>query len=500
MSSKRIGVVYAILMAVLSLAGHGFAQKPIWPNSPVTVNVYDRTRVDGLQWFAAPPATDTYGYVESLLRISVSQRIKNWDWQLELAQPSVLGAPNDAFLPPGNPPNQLGFGATYYAANGNERNSASAFLKQGFVRYKFGEPGKSIRVGRFEFNDGQETSPQNKTIVWLQNNRISQRLIGNFGFSAAQRSFDGVDGHYGRGSWDLTGFAARADQGVFNMNGNPQLNVDLQYAAFTKSELKNHVLWRVFGLAYHDGRTGITKTDNRPLAVRNAEALALHQNIRVGTYGGDVLASVPAGAVNFDFLLWGVAQTGSWGTQDHLADAEAVEAGVQFTKVPTKPWVRGGWFRGSGDENNADGEHGTFFQVLPTPRVYAQMPFYNLMNSTDEFVQIIDTPCKNLSLRSDLHFLQLTSGSDLWYQGGGAFDNRVFGYVGRSSGGNSSFATVADIAANWQATKTVGVNLYYAHVFSKSAIKAFYPTTGDANYGYAELVYKWGAATPPSAK
>ena len=32
--------------------------------------------------------------------------------------------------------------------------------------------------------------------------------------------------------------AARADQGVFNMNGNPELNVDLQYLALTRSEWK----------------------------------------------------------------------------------------------------------------------------------------------------------------------------------------------------------------------------------------------------------------------
>ncbi len=115
-------------------------------------------------------------------------------------------------------------------------------------------------------------------------------------------------------------------------------------------------------------------------------------------------------------------------------------------------------------------------------------------------MQIIDTPCKNLTLRSDLHWLQLTSNQDFWYQGGGAFDNKVFGYVGRTASGQSSFATVADIAANWQATKTVGVNLYYAHAFGKSVVASIYPTDSDANYGYAELVYRWGMATPASAK
>ena len=44
--------------------------------------------------------------------------------------------------------------------------------------------------------------------------------------------------HYGAGTWDLTAMAGRADQGVFNMNGNPELNVDLQYLAFTQIRME----------------------------------------------------------------------------------------------------------------------------------------------------------------------------------------------------------------------------------------------------------------------
>ena len=58
------------------------------PNkSSVAVNFLDRTRVATWQWFAAPPQSETYGYAESLLRISVAQKISHFDWQLELAQP-----------------------------------------------------------------------------------------------------------------------------------------------------------------------------------------------------------------------------------------------------------------------------------------------------------------------------------------------------------------------------------------------------------------------------
>ena len=472
-------------LALLSLAAMLGATCHAQSGSPVTITINDRTRVDAWNWFAAPPKTETYGYVESLLRISAAQRIRQWEWMLELAQPAVLGLPNDA-VSTVTAQGQLGLGGTYYASNGNNTEPVAAFFKQGYVRYR-GE-GSNLRLGRFEFVEGQETKPQNTTVAWLQTNRIANRLLGNFAFSNAQRSFDGIDGHYASHSWDVTGFAARSDQGVFNMNGNPELNVDAQYLAFTQSAFKGHVLWRAFGLGYHDGRTGIAKTDNRALAVRSAD----RKNIRIGTYGGDIAAVVPAGPGSFDFLPWVAGQNGNWGALNHNANAEAVEGGYQLTKVATSPWLRAGWFRGSGDNDSTDTKHSTFFQVLPTPRVYARDPFYNLMNNTDEFIQIMDKPAKKVVVRSDLHWLQLTSNKDLWYQGGGAFDDKVFGYTGRPANGAGSFASLYDISADYQMTKAIGLNFYYAHVWGKTVIDRIYPTDPNSNYGYVEFVYHWG--------
>ena len=463
------------------------AQASAAKGSPVGISVYDRTRLDTWQWFAAPPQSETYAYLESLVRISVQQKIKHWDWQLELAQPSILHAPTDAVSSVAAQ-GQLGLGGTYYASNGNEDYPAAAFFKQGFVRYHFGSPQSSLRLGRFEFFEGQEMPQKNPTLAWIQTNRIAQRLIANFGFSNAQRSFDGIEGHLGGPAWDLTAAAARSDQGVFNMNGNPELNVDFQYLALTRSEANHHLLWRAFAAGYHDGRTGLTKTDNRPLPVRQAD----HHNIRIGTFGGDAVADIPAGPGDFDFLFWGAAQNGSWGPERHNANAVALESGYKLTSVATSPWLRGGWFRSSGDKVPSDNTHNTFFQILPTPRIYARLPFYNLMNSTDGFVSIMDTPVKSVALRSDLHWLQLTSGQDLWYQGGGAFDNKVFGYVGRPANGHTSLASVADISADWQTTKSLALNFYYAYAQGKSVVAAIYPTGKNMNYGYVELVYRWG--------
>ena len=154
--------------------------------------------------------------------------------------------------------------------------------------------------------------------------------------------------------------------------------------------------------------------------------------------------------------------------------------------------MRGGFFRGTGDNKPSDDQHNTFFQVLPTPRVYARFPFYNLMNNKDQFVQVMDKPMKKLDLRSDLHFLQLTSSSDLWYQGGGAFDNKVFGYTGRPSNNKGSFATVYDVSAEYQLTSSILLTAYYAHAWGKSVIAAIYPVQHFAQSGYVELVYRWG--------
>jgi hypothetical protein len=482
----RFGAYRVALLFMIAVSVPCLAQQPSSGGPPVSIFVYDRTRVDTWQWFAAPPESETYGYVESLLRLGLAQHIRHWDWQLELSQPAVLGLPNDA-VSPVTAQGQLGLGGTYYASSGNNADPAAAFLKQGFLRYHFNEPDRSLRLGRFEFIEGQETKPKNATIAWLQTNRIAQRLVGNFGFSNAQRSFDGVDGHYGTGAWDVTAMAARADQGVFNMNGNPELNVDLQYLSFSQSALNEHVLWRAFAIGYHDGRTGITKTDNRALAVRETD----HDNVRIGTYGGDFLTSIPAGSGNFDFLAWGALQNGSWGVLSHSANAAALEGGYRFSRAPSAPWLRGGWFRSSGDSNPTDNKHNTFFQILPTPRVYARFPFYNLMNSTDDFVQVLDKPAGKLGLRSDLHWLQLTSNKDLWYLGGGAYDNKVFGYTGRPANGYSSLASVFDASADWQASRALALNFYYAHAWGKSVVGKIYPDDRNAQFGYVELVYRW---------
>ncbi len=487
----------AVLCLALSVSAAAAQTHPAPATAPAShslnFSVYERARNDTWQWFAAPPASETYSYLQSLLRISLSQRLAHWDWQAELDQAAVLHTPDDA-ISPVSAQGQLGLGGTYYAANGNNTEPAAASFRQGFIRYD-AAPDKNIRLGRMEWVEGVELHPKDSTVLWLQNNRVQQHLIGNFGFANAQRRLDGIDAHFGSGtgpdSWDVTAMAARADQGVFNMNGNPELNVDTQYLAYSRMADHGRVLARAFAIGYHDGRTGITKTDNRPAAVRAAD----HKNIRIGSYGGDLIVTQPAGPGVLDFVFWGAYQNGAWGMLTQSAGAAQLEGGYRFTKVPTSPWFRGGWWRSTGDNNPSDSKNNTFFVVLPTPRVYARLPFYNMMNSTDSFIQLMDKPRKNWDLRSDLHWLDLTSGHDLWYSGGGAFDNKVFGFTGKPANGHTSFASVADISSDWQATRNVALNFYYGHGWGKSVIGAIYPSNKTIQFGYVEMVWHWGISS-----
>ena len=225
------------------------------------------------------------------------------------------------------------------------------------------------------------------------------------------------------------------------------------------------------------------KTDNRPLAARSGDT----GNVRVTTAGGNYLHVFPSAAGKFDVLFWGVLQTGRWGTLDHRAGAAAVEAGYQPPARVLRPWFRAGYSFGSGDGNPNDGEQNTFFQLLPTPRIYARMPFYNMMNNEDTFGELILRPHQKVSIRSDVHWLRLAKQNDLWYQGGGAFQPWTFGFSGRPSNGNRSLATVFDAGAEIQVNSNVGVGAYFADAESKSVTSAIYPNDKRAKFGYVEL-------------
>lgn len=448
-----------------------------------------RLRFESWDWFETSTAENNYNFGASTLRLLLSQQLEKFEWQVEGAFPLLIGLPDNAIAPA--PQGQLGLGASYFAANG--RQDAGAFIKQAFIRFKGlgGDKMSSLKLGRFEFNDGAETTPADASLATIKRDHISQRLIGTFGFTHVGRSFDGV--HFVRNAkvGNFTFAGARPTEGVFQLRGWNELDVDFYYGAFTKpiKRKTSESDLRLFALHYHDGRR-VLKTDNRPAALRTAD----NEKIRLTTVGGHYIGVTKAGSGKADVLLWGAGQFGEWGMLDHRAAAIAAEAGYQFggkSVEKVKPWIRAGYFRSTGDGDPNDTTHGTFFQALPTPRIYARFPFFNSMNNEDAFVQLRLKPHAKLALRTDVHHLRLSSERDLWYVGGGAFQQKTFGYVGRPANGSKALGTLVDVSADFSLTPTTALTFYIAGVRGGGVAEKIYPDGRNARFAYLELTKRF---------
>ena len=129
--------------------------------------------------------------------------------------------------------------------------------------------------------------------------------------------------------------------------------------------------------------------------------------------------------------------------------------------APYRPWLRAGYLWASGDRDQEDDRHGTFFQMLPSSRKYALSSVYAQMNLSDAFAQLLVEP-RRFKARIEVHALQLASGADLWYQGSGATASkgRFFGFSGRAAGGAPPLGTVVEGAVDVPIRKYWSVNAY----------------------------------------
>ena len=443
-----------------------------------------RTRAEGWDWFDAGPE-GRYAFAGTYLRAGISQQHRGFGWRVELMAPVLLGLPDDAVLPA--PQGQLGQGGSYFAANEGDRSAADVFPKEVYVR--LGSPaardGHALRLGRLDFSDGMESLPADQTLARLKRERIGQRLLGPFGFTHVMRSYDGAQYSWTSRGRQLWLMAVRPTTGVFDTDGWGWVDdVSVLYGALTLPVRLGDAAGdaRLFALWYEDDR-GVLKTDNRPASTREADG----SPVRVATFGGHWLQIFPTSSGPVDLLLWGALQTGAWGTLDHAATAAALELGIQPRLGRLAPWLRIGLFRGSGDGDPADGGHDTFFALLPTPRPYARFPFYNFSNTTEVFTTLGVQPHPWVTVRAGARRLRLSDAEDLWYVGGGAFEDETFGYAGRPSGNARGLATITDLGVTVSPARWISLEAYGALAFEGDVIRAIYPAAGTGRLAYLEV-------------
>lgn len=446
----------------------------------VTTSV--RSRGESWRWFDGGDAGD-YVFGATVPRIAIFLEHPRLAWRVEGVTPSFLGLPSDAVA--AAPLGQLGLGGNYTAANSNRTSLTSVVLRQAWVEWRPAAEA-ALRAGRFEFSDGAERSAKTPAMTALKATRVSQRLIGPFGFSHVGRSTDGVSVRASRGSLGAMAMLARPTSGVFNAReAGRTLDIDLAYGALTSGgtvRASGETDLRLFGATYRD-RRGVVATDSRPSSARQLDA----RDVAVSTVGAHAVMVVPVGSALVDALAWGAVQRGSWGALRHQGSALAVEGGVQWPKRRWAPWLRAGGYHASGDRTPGDQRHDTFFQLLPTPRLYARFPFYNGMNSEELFAQLTVKPAKQLVGRVGVNALRLAESGDLWYAGGGAFDDRSFGYAGRPSGGERSLGRVADGSIEWKPRRWLAIEGYLAANWGNAVAGRTYATSGRGRFGMLEV-------------
>jgi hypothetical protein len=478
---------------------------PVWaeeepPLGQITPNIRVlgelRGRYEATDFFkpALNPATgvtannNDYDFGALRARLGVALTTPWVDGLVQGQYTGLYGLPRDAFAGP--PVGPLFFGGAYYKDSGST-NPGLVFLKQGYLNFKLqpmiGLPNSFFKGGRFEISDGLEYRTGDAKFDMLKTTRVSQRLIGPFDFAHVSRSFDGFSLVYDDPSVNVTLSATHPTQGGFNIHAQDQIShIDLAYGALTskKGALLPDTEARLFYLYYGDDRN-VQPVDNRPLAIRPK---LNQQSLAISTIGTHWLTVQKLGPGALDGMVWGAYQFGDWTNLDHSAWAATAELGYQFTNVFLKPWIRAGYFRSSGDGNANNGTHGTFFQVLPTVRLQAKFPFYNLMNIQDVFAQISVAPTETTKLGVDFHHLSLDDSRDLFYGASGATSRSgSFGYFGRSSGGASTVGQLVDVGFTHTINKHLSWGVYYAHAFGDAVTRNAYQLKNDADYGFVEF-------------
>src|SRR4030095_1647954 len=375
-------------------------QTPSPPPATTTWTLRDWSRVEMWRFFDPPAGggNNEYAFFANRLFGGFQRNARAYDFSAALQYVQFGGLPNDAMGP-----GPLGTGAVYYAHAGRT-DSDQVYLRYANVRLKRLVPATSIQIGRMPYSSGGEAASGNPKIEAVKLQRIAARLIGEFEWSIYQRAYDGVRVDTTRARWTGTAFAFHPTQGGFEDAAGlrmPDVTVVGGAATITSATSSPSIQYQAFAYRYRDTRKVTQRPDNTG---RSAQAI----DVGINTFGGSIIVAPPASrGRQWDGLVWVAAQTGSLYELRHRAASFAVETGHQWMTTPWQPWVRGGYFYASGDGDPSDRRHGTFFEMLPTVRRYAQTALYSQMNNTDLFAQLFARPRSRINLRLDVHRVAL---------------------------------------------------------------------------------------------
>lgn len=457
--------------------------------SQVRLEIANRLRGEFVSWFETPETgptpDDRYDFVGNKFQAGV-----RW-----------IRDPVEAFVQVENalltnlPTRGVGVGASYFA-NTRYTPQNGVFLRNGWLKWRnpLDLEGFTVTAGRQLYADGFDVPATDATLRWVQVNRIGQRLLGPFDYTHVGRSFDGGRVAFDTEDVNVTAFGFVPTRGGFEVHANGDMDIVVAGGSVNLkdspavTDAVGRTIARVFHIYYQDDRD-LVFLDNRPLPLRRADE---GRAARIHTVGASAIHVEPFGPGNVDVMAYGFGQVGAWQSQDQRSYAFGAEVGYQLVDLPARPWLRLGFNQGSGDRDPTDDTHATFFQLLPTAWLYAQFPFYNMMNNQDAFAQLVLEPHPRVTLRWDvLHWLRTSSSRDLVYFGGGATKNDFFGYGSTgSSQGRHELALLTHLQLTVRPIDPLSIGFFYAHAWGQAVIGANFEGR-PADYGFIEATFSY---------
>ncbi|HEY8152740.1 MAG TPA: nitrite reductase large subunit NirB [Myxococcota bacterium] len=450
--------------------GDGFFASPslYWQSGDHRIDLGASVRARGEGWDAFADDTDWYSGIRTRVRMQYAFKERF----------IVAGEFQDVRL---NSMNANGTGAlaNYRNANKGGDSAHGDDLRSLYVEGRLPDWG-FLRVGRQDVKLGQEVLYPEPNWRYLKMARLGERLVGTVGWSHVERAYDGFAGAIERGGVQLYGFGARPTTGVFEAEDAYSDFSDITVGGATLTVKRGTLLEAseigVFGLGYHDDRS--------------ISGGGLPGDVEIGTFGAHWLGVYPLGPGNADVLLWGAGQFGEYNGLDHAAGAGIVEVGYQLPNLFAKPWLRLGVNVASGDGDSGDGDHTTFFNMLPTNHLYYgfadQLSFQNL---TNPFVQLRLAPHPMLAINFFVHWFELTNSNDMRYAGTGAYDKSSFGFPAFPSGGRHHVGVEYDVVATFTPHRTTTIEVGFSHLDGGAMFSA--APSRDVQFIYTSLELRY---------
>ena len=449
----------------------------------VTGSLYNTTRIESWSYFAPYPFIDDPGdptYTFFADRADIGVRVEGVRFD-------VAGAFNYVRLenlPPNSiGPGGLGSGAFYFGASGLPY-SYQLYMSGLSLGIKSLDGRAAVVIGRTTYSSGLESRSQSDALEALKQERIAGRLVGNAEWSEYQRRFDGVRFDFDRPSGHLSAAAYMPTQGVFEESANLTIpKVQMASVTFTRPSQSRE--WQVFTHVYRDRRAEKARPDNMRLGDSAVD-------VTIAALGGSYVSVRPTRAGELDLVAWGAVELGDWYGQSQHAASFALEAGHWWPAASLTPRMRAGYLFASGDRDQNDSRHGTFFPMLPSSRQYTLSSVYTQMNVHDLFAELRLEPGR-VKTMVDVHHVNLASGNDLWYHGTGADSStgRFFGYSGRVTYGDTDLGTIVEGTADVPIVKHWSVNGYIGRMWGGDAVRRALFVDTHLLYAFVENVIRF---------